>query len=235
MNINNALSLSRQLGPWAAALLSLACAGAALAQAASLIPLDMPQRAEKLLEAARKDGTLTVYTAFRPQDLAAVLAPFESKYGIKVKAWRSGTNIVTQRVLRESAAKRNEVDVIMIPASDMEALYRERLLQAVPSPEQKDLMPNALPVHRHWATVFMNVTVHSYNTQLLKKEDLPKTYQDLLQPQWKGNLGVEAKAEEWFAKVVTSLGEERASSCFAISWRATACQPALASHCCTTW
>ena len=55
----------------------------------------------------------------------------------------------------------------------------------------------------------MNVTVHSYNTQLIKKEDLPKTYNDLLDPKWKGKLGVESKAEEWFSKVVSVMGEEK--------------------------
>jgi iron(III) transport system substrate-binding protein len=169
---------------------------------------------EALLAAARKDGSLTLYTAFRPQDLEKVIAPFEAKYGVKVKAWRSGTNIVTQRVLREAAARRNEVDVIMIPAGDMEALYREKILQPMQSPVLADLIPGAVPKHQHWATVFMNVTVHSYNTQAIKKADLPKTYADLLDPKWKGNIGVEAKAEEWFAKVVMSLGEEKGLKLF---------------------
>ena len=186
----------------------------AVAQNVLLTQADVPERADKLLAAARKEGTLTLYTAFRPQDVAAVVAPFESKHGIKVKVWRSGTNVVTQRVLNEAASKRAEVDVVMIPASDMLALYREKILQPVHSPHHKDLIPSAVPDHRHWATVFMNVTVQSYNTNLIKKADLPKTYQDLLDPRWKGNLGVEAKAEEWFTKVVLHLGEEKGLQLF---------------------
>ena len=184
-------------------------ASTALAQSAPLLALDAPERAEKLLAGARKDGTLTLYTAFRPQDLPAIVEPFEAKYGIKVKAWRSGTNIVTQRVLREAAAKRHEVDVVMVPASDMLALSREKILQPVSSPHAKDLLPSALTANRQWTHVFMNVTVHTYNTNVLKKADLPKSYADLLEPKWKGQLGVEAKAEEWFTKVVLSQGEEK--------------------------
>lgn len=60
----------------------------------------------------------------------------------------------------------------------------------------------------------MNVVVHSYNTNAIKKEDLPKTYADLLAPKWKGNLGIEAKTEEWFAKVVTTMGEEKGTKLF---------------------
>ena len=179
---------------------------ASIASAApNLLQYDKPDRDAKLLEAATKEGTLTLYTAFRPQDLPLIIAPFEAKYGIKVKAWRSGSNNVTQRVVREAAGKRPEVDVIMMPASEMEAVYREKLLQPVSSPFTKDLIASAVPAHKHWSTVFMNVTVHSYNTSLIKKEDLPKTYNDLLDPKWKGKLGVESKAEEWFSKVVTVM------------------------------
>jgi len=175
----------------------------------NLMQYEKPDRAEKILEAATKEGTLTLYTAFRPQDLPLIIAPFEAKYGIKVKAWRSGSNNVTQRVVREAAGKRPEVDVIMMPASEMEAVYREKLLQPITSPLTKDLIPIAVPFHKNWATVFMNVTVHSYNTQLIKKEELPKSFNDLLDPKWKGKLGIESKAEEWYSKVISVMGEEK--------------------------
>ena len=175
----------------------------------NLMQYEKPDRAEKILEAATKEGTLTLYTAFRPQDLPLIIAPFEAKYGIKVKAWRSGSNNVTQRVVREAAGKRPEVDVIMMPASEMEAVYREKLLQPITSPLTKDLIPIAVPSHKNWATVFMNVTVHSYNTQLIKKEELPKSFNDLLDPKWKGKLGIESKAEEWYSKVISVMGEEK--------------------------
>ena len=183
--------------------------GTSMSANLNLLQYDKPDRAEKILEAATKEGTLTLYTAFRPQDLPLIIAPFEAKYGIKVKAWRSGSNNVTQRVVREAAGKKPEVDVIMMPASEMEAVYREKLLQPITSPLTKDLIPIAVPSHKHWATVFMNVTVHSYNTQLIKKEELPKSFNDLLDPKWKGKLGIESKAEEWYSKVISVMGEEK--------------------------
>ncbi len=186
----------------------------ALSQTESLMQSDKSDRAEKLLATANKEANLTLYTAFRPQDLPLIVGPFEKKYNIKVKAWRSGSNNVTQRVLSEAAGKRHEVDLIMMPASEMVALHREKILQPVLSPYFKDMVPSAVPAHQQWSTVFMNVVVHSYNTNAIKKEDLPKTYADLLAPKWKGNLGIEAKAEEWFAKVVTTMGEEKGTKLF---------------------
>ena len=139
----------------------------------SLLQYDKPDRQQKLLEAAKAEGQLTVYTAFRPSDLPAILAPFEAKYGIKVKAWRSGSNNVTQRVVREGASKKPEVDLIMVPASEMAYVWSEKLLQPVTSPFHKDMMAGTIPPHNGWAVPFLNVTVHSYNTHIYKKEDLP--------------------------------------------------------------
>ena len=190
--------------------LALAClALQAAAQGPSALLYDGADRNDKLTAAAAKEATLTLYTAFRPQDLPAILGPFEKKTGIKVKAWRSGSNNVTQRVLTEAGGKRFEVDAIMMPAQEMEAVRREQILQPVYSPYQKDLMPGALPVDHQSATVLMNVVVQVYNTRLLKKQDLPRSYQDLLDPKWKSKLGIEAKAEEWYATVVLAMGEEK--------------------------
>lgn len=194
---------------------SLAISASASAQDASLLSYQGPDRNEKLVAAAKEEGSVTVYTAFRPQDLKTVLEPFEKKYGIKLTIWRSGSGNVMQRVIKEAAGNRNEVDVVMIPSQDMEALRREQLLRPVASPYFKDLMPGTVPSHKEWGTVLLNVLVQTYNTNEIKKEDLPKTFEDLLDPKWKGKLGIEAKLEEWYMAIVQSMGEEKGKKFFA--------------------
>ena len=129
--------------------------------------------------------------------------------------WRSGATNVLQRAVKEAAGGRPEVDVLLVPATEMEALRREKLLQPVRSPYLKDLLPAALPAHREWAPVLLNVLVPTYNTQAIRKEDLPKTYLDLLDPKWKGKLGVESKLDEWYASIVHSMGDDKGSKFFA--------------------
>ncbi len=70
----------------------------------------------------------------------------------------------------------------------------------------KDLQPGSVPAHREWAATLLSVWVQVYNTQLIRKEDLPRTYRDLLDPRWKGKLGIEAKNQDWFASVVDVMG-----------------------------
>jgi len=98
------------------------------------------------------------------------------------------------------------VDVIHIGSPEMEALAREQVLLPITSPVQNDLQPGSVPAHRQWAATLLSVWVQAYNTKLIKKESLPRTYRDLLDPKWKGKLGLEGKDEDWFASVVDVMG-----------------------------
>jgi iron(III) transport system substrate-binding protein len=156
--------------------------------------------------AAAKEGTLTLYTTIAEKDLPTIVGPFEAKYHVKVNVWRAGTSTVLQRAVAEASAKKYDVDVIHIGSPEMEALAREQLLLPITSPVQKDLQPGSVPAHRQWAATLLSVWVQAYNTKLVRKESLPKTYKDLLDPKWKGKLGVEGKDEDWFASVVDVMG-----------------------------
>ena len=198
-------------------LLTAFAAGQVMAQAvpdASLLQYAGADRAQRLLAAAKKEGSFTFYTTIAEKDLPTIIGPFEKKYGIKVNIWRAGTDKVLQRTLSEAAARRYDVDAIHFGSPEMEALHREQILQAVASPYFKELIPGAVPAHREWVATILSVWVQSYNTNLIKKADLPKTYLDLLDPKWKGKLGIEVKNQEWFSTVVLELGEEKGLAFF---------------------
>jgi iron(III) transport system substrate-binding protein len=181
----------------------------ALAQAKSLADianLTGAARQQRLLDGARRERELTLYTSLTTQDVGAIQEAFEAKHGIKVKVWRAGSEQVLQRVLTESRAGRSEADVLLTNGPALEALHREGLLQPIRSPHLANLIPEALRPHGAWTATQLNVFVGAYNTRLIKKSDLPTTYRDLLDPRWKGKLGIEAEDEDWFAGVATHLG-----------------------------
>ena len=199
------------------AVLSLA-SGLAAAQApdpsAAIVTYEKPDREQFLLAGAKKEGEVSVYTSLISEDLAALSAAFEKKYGVKVKGWRASSEKVLQRAVTEARANRNEADVIETNGPELEAAHREKVLQPLKSPHLKDLMPQALRPHGEWVGTRINMFVHSYNTSLVKKEELPKTYADLAHPRWKGRLGIEAEDDDWFAMVVRELGEEKGLKTF---------------------
>jgi iron(III) transport system substrate-binding protein len=186
-------------------LAALAGSGAAMAQA-SLATYEGADRMEKIVAAAKKEGTLTLYTTIAEKDLPTLIKPFEAKYGVKVNVWRAGTDKVLQRTVAEAKANRREVDAVHFGSPEMEALSREKVLQPVASPTYKDLVPGSVPKHQEWVATLLSVWVQAYNTNLIKKADLPKTYQDLLDPKWKGKLGIESKNQDWFESVIQLNG-----------------------------
>jgi len=198
-------------------LLAIAASGIAWGQArpdASLALYDGPDREQRLLAGARKEGGLTFYTSLNEENMKFLITGFEKKYGIKVRTWRSGADKVLQRMITEAGAGRYDVDVVHPGSGELEALHREKLLQPVHSPHHQNLFAAALPAHREWAPTFLSVWVQGYNTNAVRKEDLPKTYQDLLDPKWKGKLGIEAANDDWFGKIVTEMGEQKGLKLF---------------------
>jgi iron(III) transport system substrate-binding protein len=196
------------------ALAAMAISLPAAAQSSSLLTYTGADRSQKILAAAQKEGALTLYTSIAEKDLPVVLGPFEKKYNIKVKVWRAGTDKVLQRTLTEASGKRYDVDAIHISAPEMEALHNEKILQPVLSPVYKELLPGTVPAHHEWAATLLTVFVQAYNTNQIKKDELPKTYQDLLNPKWKGKLGIETEDFDWFAAVVTDMGEAKGVKLF---------------------
>lgn len=165
-------------------------------------------RAQRLAAGAKKEREFLLYTNIAATDVEKIKLDFEKRYGITMKVWRAGPDKVLQRILTEAKANRFEFDAVHISTPEMEALHREGLLQTVESPYLKDLIPAAVPPHKGWAASFLSVWVQAYNTKEVRKEELPKTYSELLDAKWKGKLGIEAKNHEWFYTVVKDMGEE---------------------------
>jgi len=169
-------------------------------------------RQARLIDGAKKEGELSIY--YSHPIVKTMADTFGQKYGIKIKLWRGGSEAIMQRVTAESRAGRHELDVLFSTSADTEAAVREKLLQEVRSPFHQDLIAGAVPAHRQWAAFNLDVFTASYNTKLVKKEDLPKTYQDLLDPKWKGKLAVEANDHVWWGALSADIGEETARKLF---------------------
>jgi iron(III) transport system substrate-binding protein len=200
-----------------AAVCAVAASGPLRAQTADVAALaqyEGADREQRLAGAAKAERELTLYSSLVVEDLTALAAAFEKKYGVKLKYWRAGSEKVVQRAVTEARAGRFDFDVIETNGPELESLHREKLLQKASSPHFEDLLPDAIRPHREWIGDRLNMFVHAYNTNLVKKGDLPKSYQDFLDPKWKGKLGIEAEDVDWFATVVTAMGEQKGLQLF---------------------
>ncbi|MDQ2779359.1 MAG: extracellular solute-binding protein [Pseudomonadota bacterium] len=168
-----------------------------------------PDREAVLAEGARKEGEVSVYTSLTADEVGGLTAAFEQRYGVKVKAWRSGSENILRRVVTEARARRQDVDIVETNGPELESLVRENLLLPLRSTHQRDLLPQALQPHGRWLGSRINLFVQAWNTRLLTRDELPRSYADLTNPKWKGKLGIEAEDTDWFMTVVKDLGEER--------------------------
>lgn len=154
-----------------------------------------------------QDKTVVLYTSLAPTESGPLAQAFEKKTGIKVEVWRALSEKVVQRALTEARAKRYAVDVIETNGPEMEMLAREQLFAELKSPYLADLPPAAIPKHRQWIPDRLNFFVVGYNTQKVRRDELPKDYRGFLDPKWKGRLGLEATDSEWMATLVKRWGE----------------------------
>jgi iron(III) transport system substrate-binding protein len=88
------------------------------------------------------------------------------------------------------------------------------VLQKVQSPYSGDLIAPAILPHGEWVGTRLNVFVQAYNTKQIKKADLPKTWEDLTNPKWKGKIGIEQEDSDWLAGIFTDIGDARARKVF---------------------
>jgi iron(III) transport system substrate-binding protein len=171
-------------------------------------------RDAKLLAEARKQGQLAMYTSLNLKDSVPLTDAFEKRTGVKVQLWRASSEKVLQRAITEARAGRFTADIFETNGPEMEALYRERLMEEFYSPHFRDLPAAAFPKHRHYVADRFNFFTIGYNTNLVKPEEVPNAYGDLVHPRWAGRVGMEGSDVDWFGAVVKSLGEEKGLAFF---------------------
>ena len=171
-------------------------------------------RAERLVRAAKQEGSLVLYSTMTLEDANPLLAAFEKKHGIKVKMWRAVNQKLVQRALAEARAGQLAADAFEGSGPGLEILHQEGLLEQFHSPAFADIPPEAFPRHRYYAPDNLLFTVMGYNTKLVKPADVPASYQDLLAPQWRGKIGIESSNVAWFAAVTMAMGEEKGLAYF---------------------
>ena len=144
-----------------------------------------------LIEAARREGKVSFYTALELPVAERFGKVFEAKYpGIAVRVERSGAERIYQRIAQEQGSRINAVDVANStdPAHYLDWKRNDWLAPYVPEDVAKHFPAEHRDPDGTYATVCAWLSVIGYNTGLVKPEGAPKSFGDLLDPKWKGKL-----------------------------------------------
>jgi len=148
-----------------------------------------PDRQQRLLDGARKEGQVTVYSSMiADQALRPILDGFQAKYPfVKAQYVRDDPPQQLQKVMAEARAGRFVVDVL--ESTGLEVPVRAaNINQPFWSPESEAYPGDHRDPEGYWAPTRFSYLGACYNTDLVKPGDLPKSFQDLLDPKWKGKI-----------------------------------------------
>lgn len=195
-------------------LISLACSQASAQSMAEVASLSGPDRMQRIMDGAKNEAALTLYSSATTEDMGPIVEGFEKAYGVKVKTWRGSSEDIRQRGINEARASRFDADIFETAGTELEPMQREGLMQEMKSPTLADLTPQAIRPHKEWVASRISNYVAGYNTNIVHKGDEPKSYEDLADPRWKGKLAIEAEDVGWYMVVASVMGADKAEALF---------------------
>ncbi|HYA30111.1 MAG TPA: extracellular solute-binding protein [Acidobacteriota bacterium] len=164
-----------------------------------------------LIAGAKNDKEVVWYTTTSAGDNQAIVAGFTKKYPfLRVQALRSTGEKLRQRVLAETSAGQFFSDVLSVSSMEMGLLKSRNLLQPYEAPEAEHYPAGAKDRDKNFTAIYARNFVLGYNTAMVADKDRPKDWPDLLDPKWKGKIGIDEEEFEWYGTLVDYWGREKA-------------------------
>ena len=167
----------------------------------------------KLVEAARREGEVVLYTTLIvDQIVRPMIKAFRAQVaGVDVKIVRSDSAQQVVKLINEGRAGRVQADIWHL-SDELAPLLRENLVATLDLPSARGLPEELVDPKRHWVGTNLSTRSLAYNTQLVSAADIPRTHQDLLNPRWKGQFvwhpNSIAGGYGFIGVVLKSMGEE---------------------------
>lgn len=169
---------------------------------------DGQQRA--LIDAARKEAKMIFYTSVETEFARALTGAFEAKYPfIKTDIFRSTHDKILSRMTIERQTSTYVADVVSVGEFETYHLQKKGFLQAYKSPNGAVYAEGFKDPKGYWTDLYDNLIVSAYNTQRVKRDELPKRWEDLLHPRWKGRMVLDQNEDRWFANMLYFMGEKK--------------------------
>ena len=167
-------------------------------------------RQKRLEEGARREGALTYYSISQTDLIAAYIKGFTTRYPfIKGDYYRGSGNQLVVRTMMEYKTGRLAADVISVGTENVMALKRSGIWTRYRSPEAQFYPSEQYDKDGFFHSDSLGLATIAYNSQLIKREDAPKGYNDLLDPKWKGSLTIDLEPERAMLAWLSAWGEAK--------------------------
>ena len=177
-------------------ILSLAASGA------------MAQTQEQLIAGAKKEGKLVVYASATAPQLQMYFTAFNKRYPfIKTEFFRTGKQKLVSKILFEEQAKQRITDIVHTSVIETSILKKRGALSRYVPMESASYPAQYKDPEGYWTSAYASGTLLGYNSRQVKRADVPKNYDELLNPRWKNLMAIDANKIEWFAMLLKLKGQ----------------------------
>jgi len=175
--------------------------------------LPAEERQRLLIENAKKEGSITFYAATTLRDTQEVVAGFNKHYPfIKVAFSSLGGPGVLNKVSTEYRAGAYQADVVTLTGTYVPELIDKKVLARHRSPMLPFLRKGFVDPEGYWPGVYAIGYTIIYNVRRVSGKDIPKRYEDLLNPRWKDNMIMDMEAHDLLAGLIDLWGESKATA-----------------------
>ncbi len=165
---------------------------------------------EKILDGAKREGRLVLYTGMDTDEATLYSKEFIKQYPfIKPEIFRSSGEKVQTRFLVEHRANVHTADIFQTSIIQVYQLKNAGLLSKYISEESRAYPEGFKDAQGYWNAFYLIPYVIGYNTRLVQPKDAPTSYEDLLHPKWKGEIGLETEEYQWFYHLLRIMGKEK--------------------------
>jgi iron(III) transport system substrate-binding protein len=167
-------------------------------------------RQQQLIEGAKKEGKMVFYTSVETEFARALTSGFEAKYPfIRTDIYRSTHAKILSRMNVERKTGTYNADAVSVGEFETYHMQKMGFITPYKSPSAADYPEGFKDPNGYWADLYDNLIVTAYNTTRVKRDELPKRYEDLLRPRWKGRMVFDENEDRWFANMLYLIGEKK--------------------------
>ena len=177
---------------------------------ANINRLPAGERQATLVREARKEGSVVWYAPMNREDLRQFTSGFEAEYPfIKVEVLTSGPQTLLNRILTEYRAGKYTYDTLNVRSSALYTLKKANAVMRYEAPNRRALRAGFYDRDGYMNGLWASLLVYLFNTQQVTRARAPKSIDDLLQPKWKGKLGMDKDADDWLAAIMDFYGDDK--------------------------
>lgn len=177
---------------------------------AKLNRLTPAERQAALVKEAKNEKSVIWYAPMNREDLRQFTTAFETEYPfLNVEVLTGGPQSLLNRILTEHRAGRYNYDTLNIRSSALYTLKKAGAIGRYESPFRRGLRPGFYDKDGYFNGIWASLMVYLYNTKQVSRAQAPRTIDDLLQPKWKGKMGMDQDADDWLAALLEYYGDDK--------------------------